>query len=239
LAQRQTGSQGEKKVHFSMYVFFILYILVFPAIPFLTAGTFRWSEAWWYYGASIAATVISRLIVLRINPDQLRERGTSPQAENVMPWDRLLSNLVGLVLPVITLVVIGLDHRWSWTPELPSWVAPVSFVAMLAGYALATWAFVVNRFFSGVVRIQDDRGHEVVTDGPYRFVRHPGYLGGLLSFFATPLLLGSLWGFVPVALYFAALVTRTELEDRTLRELLSGYREYSKHTRFKLLPGIW
>jgi protein-S-isoprenylcysteine O-methyltransferase Ste14 len=239
MTHSKAATQGEKKIPLSIYIFFFSYIIVFPAIPFIAAGTFSWPAAWWYYGVSVAATVVSRLIVLNVNPDQLRERGISTKAENVMPWDRVLSNLVGLILPVITLVVIGLDHRWSWSPALPSWLAPGGFIVLLVGYALATWAFVVNRFFSGVVRIQDDRGHEVVTGGPYRFVRHPGYLGGLLSILATPLLLGSVWGFIPVVVYLAALITRTELEDRTLKELLPGYREYRKQTRFKLLPGIW
>ena len=235
----ETTGEDEKQVSTGTYIFFILYALVFPAIPFLVAGTFNWTEAWWYYGASVVTMVVSRLVVLRVNPGQLRERATSTGAENMMPWDRTLSKIVGLILPVLTLIVIGLDQRWSWSPTLPAWAAPVGFAILLAGYLLGTWAFVANRFFSGVVRIQKNRGHEVVTAGPYRYVRHPGYLGGLLSILGTPLLLGSLWGVLPVLFYIAALVTRTELEDRTLQEQLPGYHEYSTQTPYRLLPGIW
>jgi protein-S-isoprenylcysteine O-methyltransferase Ste14 len=216
-----------------------MYILLFPAVIFLAGGTLRWPMGWWYYGLSVTATIISRLIVARVNPDQLRERGTSMSAENAKSWDRTLSMLVGLVIPVVVLIVVGLDHRWSWSPVLPTWVPPFGIILIILGYALATWAFVVNQFFSAVVRIQTDRGHHVVSDGPYGLVRHPGYLGGLISIIATPLLLGSLWGLVPVAIYIVILVTRTALEDRTLQDELPGYREYSQRTRFRLLPGVW
>jgi protein-S-isoprenylcysteine O-methyltransferase Ste14 len=96
-----------------------------------------------------------------------------------------------------------------------------------------------NRFFSGVVRIQVDRGHHVVTSGPYRWVRHPGYAGALLDYWLTPIFLDSLWTFIPVAALTVVLVVRTALEDRALQDELPGYREYVRETRFRLLPGIW
>jgi protein-S-isoprenylcysteine O-methyltransferase Ste14 len=96
-----------------------------------------------------------------------------------------------------------------------------------------------NRFFSAVVRIQTDRGHVVVSDGPYRVMRHPGYAGGMLSYLASPLLLSSLWMFIPAVLTVAAMVARTALEDRTLRAELPGYADYARRVRYRLLPGLW
>jgi protein-S-isoprenylcysteine O-methyltransferase Ste14 len=96
-----------------------------------------------------------------------------------------------------------------------------------------------NAYFSMVVRIQEDRGHAVVTDGPYRFVRHPGYLGSILFALATPLVLGSLWAFVPCGLGAVLFIVRTALEDKTLQKELPGYREYAERVRYRLLPGIW
>ena len=235
----ENQSPLNKQIPVRMYLIFVLYTLLFPAVIFLAGGTLRWPAGWWYYGLSVGATIISRLIVARVNPDQLTERGTGMAADNAKSWDRTLSMLVGFVIPVVALVVIGLDHRGSWSPVFPSWVSPFAIILLTFGYALATWAFVVNKFFSGVVRIQHDRGHHVISSGPYRFVRHPGYLGGLFSIIATPILLGSLWGFVPVVVYMAVLITRTALEDRTLQEELPGYWEFSKKTRYRLLPGIW
>jgi protein-S-isoprenylcysteine O-methyltransferase Ste14 len=98
---------------------------------------------------------------------------------------------------------------------------------------------VVNRFFSGTVRIQTERGHHVVTDGPYRFVRHPGYAGALLGFVLIPLLLDSVWAFIPAVLLIAITFVRTALEDATLQKELPGYAEYAQTTRYRLIPGIW
>lgn len=101
------------------------------------------------------------------------------------------------------------------------------------------WAKWANRFFSSVVRIQTDRGQTVCKDGPYRFVRHPGYVGGLLFGMATPLALGSFWALIPAAVGAMLLIVRTYLEDRTLQEELPGYLEYTKEVRHRLLPRIW
>jgi protein-S-isoprenylcysteine O-methyltransferase Ste14 len=89
------------------------------------------------------------------------------------------------------------------------------------------------------VRIQKERGHTVVTDGPYRLVRHPGYVGSILSLMAAPFLLGSRWALIPAVLGVAGYVVRTALEDRTLQDELPGYREYTQRTRWRLLPGVW
>ena len=96
-----------------------------------------------------------------------------------------------------------------------------------------------NAFFSAYVRIQTERGHAVVSTGPYRWVRHPGYASGLGSTLATPFVLGSVWALVPAGLVVVLLVVRTALEDRTLRKELPGYAEYSGRVRFRLVPGVW
>jgi protein-S-isoprenylcysteine O-methyltransferase Ste14 len=115
----------------------------------------------------------------------------------------------------------------------------VAGVVVAAGFAFSSWAMISNRFFSAVVRIQEERGHEVVTSGPYRFLRHPSYAGGAISSLALPLMLDALWGMVPSLINIAALVVRTALEDRTLLDSLPGYREYAARTRSRLIPGIW
>ena len=115
----------------------------------------------------------------------------------------------------------------------------IALVLILLGYAFGSWALMENRFFSGVVRIQTERGHHVVSSGPYAIVRHPGYAGALLTYFATPLLLDSPWTFLPVIVMAIVLVVRTVLEDRTLQEELPGYKEFTQKTRYRLVPGVW
>jgi protein-S-isoprenylcysteine O-methyltransferase Ste14 len=137
------------------------------------------------------------------------------------------------------LALAGLDQRWNLTPPLPLWVRLFGVLAFGAGYSMVLWAMYSNNYFSQVVRIQSERGHITVTSGPYRFVRHPGYLGMMLSLFGAVFLLDSLWGLICFALYLILIVTRTLLEDRTLRAELPGYSEYASHTKYRLIPGIW
>jgi protein-S-isoprenylcysteine O-methyltransferase Ste14 len=136
-------------------------------------------------------------------------------------------------------LVAGLDARFdgSLSVSLPLKVATLALI--LVGYALGAYALVENRFFSGMVRLQTDRGQHVVSGDPYRWVRHPGYAGALLTFWATPLFLDSAWAFVPVALLTVALLLRTALEDQTIQARLDGYREYARRVRYRLLPGVW
>jgi protein-S-isoprenylcysteine O-methyltransferase Ste14 len=206
---------------------------------FAAAGTWDWPAGWAYFALALVAILGSRLIVARRMPSLLRERARFTEAEGAMTWDRVLSPIVGLVGPLLIGVVAGIDHRLAWGPPIPLAVRIIAGAVVAAGFALSSWAMVSNRFFSAVVRIQKERGHEVVTSGPYRFVRHPSYAGGVVAYLALPLMLDALWVMVPALLVLAALVVRTALEDRTLLESLPGYPEYAARTRSRLIPGIW
>ena len=107
------------------------------------------------------------------------------------------------------------------------------------GYALFTWATAANAFFSRIVRLQLDRGQTVVSSGPYRYLRHPAYLGAIAYNLAVGILLAS-WPAAAVGLAGALLlVVRTALEDRLLRAELPGYEDYARRVRYRLLPGVW
>jgi protein-S-isoprenylcysteine O-methyltransferase Ste14 len=135
--------------------------------------------------------------------------------------------------------VAGLDVRFQWTAPLPLGYHIAGLLATSLGYALFLWAMASNAFFSQGVRIQAERGHMVATGGPYRYVRHPGYVGTILAQLGTPFLLGSPWALVPSGLSAALFVLRTWLEDKTLMQELPGYTEYAYQTPSRLLPGIW
>ena len=96
-----------------------------------------------------------------------------------------------------------------------------------------------NRFFSGMVRIQTERGHHVVSSGPYGWIRHPGYAGALLTYLATPFFLDSRWALLPAMFITIVLIIRTSLEDQTLQNELEGYRAYAERVRYRLMPGVW
>jgi protein-S-isoprenylcysteine O-methyltransferase Ste14 len=132
-----------------------------------------------------------------------------------------------------------LDALLGWSPPFSVPVKILALFTILAGYALGSYALIENRFFSGVVRIQTDRGHQVVSSGPYRWIRHPGYAGALLTYLATPFFLDSFWAFLPTMFITLGMVIRTSLEDQVLQEELEGYREYTCRVRYRLLPGVW
>jgi len=216
----------------------LLGIVLAPLLPLLISWRWDWWEAWVYAALTILGFAVSRALAARRHPDLLSERARFMRHENAEPWDKLLAPLLvlgGALLPIVA----GLDARFGWSPAfgLPAKITALALI--LAGYALASYALIENRFFSGMVRIQADRGHHVVSSGPYRWVRHPGYAAGLLTYLATPIFLDASWAFVPVAFLAPLLVIRTALEDRTLQERLEGYRDYAARVRYRLLPGVW
>ncbi len=218
---------------------FIMYVLLLPAALFIAAGRLDWVMGWVFVGLLIVVTVVSRVMVARKNPELLAERAESLAAENVKSWDRVLAPLVSFYGPLVTWVVAGLDERLGWPPQVPLALQLTALALISLGYILGTWAMVANKFFSAFVRIQEERGHTVVSDGPYRYLRHPGYASAILSTLATPLALGSPWALIPAVLVVLGLIFRTALEDRTLDEELPGYAEYAQQTRYRLLPGVW
>ena len=217
----------------------VVIVLIPAAILFGSAGTLAWPMAWFYMVFSVAGFAVSRLIVWRNNPDLLRERGRMMDHEDTAAFDRVLAPLLALVGPTLIGIVAGLALRFEWSPVFSPGLMWVGVALLVLGHAFGSWALVVNRFFSGVVRIQKERDHHVVTSGPYAIVRHPGYLGACFIYLGMVFMLGSPWALIPYALELAVLVARTALEDRLLQAKLPGYAQYAQQTRFRLIPGIW
>jgi protein-S-isoprenylcysteine O-methyltransferase Ste14 len=229
-----------KPVHFLPRALGALMVFaLFVVTPFLAAGTFDWPEGTLYVVLFIAAGVLSRVAVALRFPDLLRERARYTEMQDAKPWDRWLMPLVGMIGPLATLIVAGLDRRYAWSAPFEQNVITLAFIAIGLGFALAVWAMIVNKFFATLVRIQTERGHQVVTDGPYQIVRHPSYTGGVFAHLATPFALGSWWALIPALVTVAGLIARTALEDRTLLRELRGYRAYAERTRSRLIPGVW
>ena len=141
---------------------------------------------------------------------------------------------------LIHFVVAGLDvGRYRWSAPPPLWLQAPAIMAVGAAFALTFWSMAANTFFSPVVRIQAERGHHVIRGGPYRFVRHPGYLGMAAAFCLSGIALGSWWSILPAMAYVGLVLRRTAIEDRFLMEKLAGYRDYARQVPRRLLPGIW
>lgn len=211
--------------------FFIL-----GSILFISAGRLDWLEAWAFLIVYFLISLIGAFWMLRSNPELTRERDRP--GPNVKRWDNLLVG-INLLLSLALFITIGLDvGRYAWS-DMPFWLRGAGLLGFIPAFGLPVWATKVNAYLSSRVRIQEERGHQVVDAGPYRCVRHPMYVGMIFYDVSVPLLLGSWWGLAVGAVMIAAVVMRTALEDRTLQRELPGYGEYSQRVRYRLFPGVW
>jgi len=204
-------------------------------VLFGCAGRLDWLRGWFFAALTIITLAVTIPVLRRENPRILRTR--LQKTQGTKPFEKVIYAVMGSAL-LACLAVAGLDARFGWSSLPFEW----TFLGMLiyvAGYIPIGLAMAANPFIERTVRIQEERGHVAVTTGPYRIVRHPMYAGLLLVIGSWPLLLGSIWSYVPWAVLTVTLIVRTALEDRTLRRELPGYEEYTKHTRYRLIPEIW
>jgi len=238
MVKEEIMSAPAKVMTFRILVRTIIIVAAFPLVPMIISGRWDWPEAWLFTLVSVLGFVVSRALAAQRHPDLLAERAHSMDLQDAKSWDRILAPLLAFG-SLLILIVAGLDRLFGWTSPFMLIAKIVSLMVIVLGYLLGSWALIENRFFSGVVRIQKDRGHRVVSTGLYRFIRHPGYAGALWAYLATPLLLDSMWAFIPALLLAGILILRTALEDRTLQQELPGYKEFAEKTRFRLIPGLW
>ncbi|MCL4859126.1 MAG: isoprenylcysteine carboxylmethyltransferase family protein [Caldilineaceae bacterium] len=210
--------------------------LLQAAMLFLAAGRLDWVWAWVFIGLNLTGATANAVLLLRHSPETVAERAS---AQGMKGWDKWVGGAWAVTYFVMLLVVAGLDQRFGWTGLLPIAYHSAGVMVFGLGFALFSWAMITNAYFAAIVRIQTERGHTVCTSGPYRFVRHPGYVGAILQTLSAPLLLGSLWALLPGGLAVLLMVVRTALEDRTLHEELAGYATYAQRVRYRLLPGLW
>ena len=193
---------------------------------------------WIFFGASFIHYSLSTAVQIKLNPELLVER-LKRKREGSKMWDEILMRISNLTILIAVPIIAGLDiGRFQWS-TLNVWFTVLGLAFLIASTIFINWAMAVNRHFEPTVRIQKDRDHKVVSSGPYKIVRHPGYLAGILYALSIPLIIGSLFTFIPVGIYVILFIIRTSLEDRTLHEELDGYPEYANQVKHKLFPGIW
>lgn len=205
------------------------------AVLFLSAGRLDWVWAWAFLGLYTAGILINGAFLLRYNPRTIAERAT---ATGMRDWDKMVGGLFGVLSFVGIPLVAGLDQRFGWS-AMHQAVHLGGTVAFALGFGLLSWSMVANAHFATVVRIGQEGEHTVCDRGPYRWVRHPGYVGGILQVLSLPLILGSWRALVAGAVAALLLVLRTVLEDRALRQDLPGYQAYAARVRYRLVPGVW
>jgi protein-S-isoprenylcysteine O-methyltransferase Ste14 len=210
--------------------------LALVALVLLPAGRVGWTPGWIFIAVLVATFGLSALLLVRVNPMIYRAR--SRFQPGTKKWDlALLAVLFPAIIAEIPLAALDAG-RMGWS-DVPLWIIGTGYILLIGGIAVTAWAQAVNPFFEAGVRIQTERAQRVITSGPYRVVRHPGYVAAIAMFIAIPLALASWWALLPAALAIALLVVRTSMEDRLLKAELSGYVDYARRARYRLLPGLW
>jgi protein-S-isoprenylcysteine O-methyltransferase Ste14 len=203
---------------------------------FGSAGQLTWIRGWICTVLYLGGLHTTRAVLKKLNPGLVEQR-QAPIRKDTKPFDKLFLRLL-LSLTIVQPIIAGLDARFNSAP-LPFWTVYPGIGQFIASAALITWVLVKNPHAESSVRIQKDRAHTVVASGPYRFVRHPMYVGLIQLHQSMALILGSTWTMALAGLITILFLWRTALEDQTLRQELPGYEEYATVTRYRLMPGIW
>jgi protein-S-isoprenylcysteine O-methyltransferase Ste14 len=227
----------EKGLLVRLIVRFIFGLIFIGAVLFGTAGTFNWPEAWIYiviqFGWSIAISVFLWNHDIELLKDRMKFTKKSAKG-----WDKVMT-FVSMPFYILYLVIPGFDAvRYQWS-HIPVWAKVACFIMIIPSFMWISWIMKENTFLSRFVEIQEERGHKVITTGPYRFVRHPMYISAMILMIAWPIALGSLYALIPMAFIVVFIIVRTFLEDKTLHKELEGYVEYAQKTKYRLIPGIW
>ena len=214
----------------------ILGLAVFTMLWFGVAGRVTWWQGWAFLLTFIIYVSILVWRLSKVNPELVRERNLP--ADKAEAWDRVVMGIY-IVILVVLLIVSALDGgRYVWS-DIPLGVQMIGWILLIVAGAIVWHVMMTNAYLSSWARIQDDRGQVVIQEGMYRRIRHPMYLGIILSFLGIPLMLNSWWAMIPSVVIVGLFVYRTYREDQMLIDSLAGYTEYTEKVRYRLLPGIW
>jgi protein-S-isoprenylcysteine O-methyltransferase Ste14 len=215
-----------------VWIALVIELALFAALLFVSAGTLNWPAAWVFLALFALSVIPASIDLAKNNPDLLDERMKSPIQPNQPLWDRVL------VMTLFVFVVPGLDLRWDWS-RMPLWLQIVGSITLLVTLYLLFVTMRHNPYLASVVRVQKERGHKVISTGPYAIVRHPFYAAAIPFFPAIGLLLGSWWAVLLSLLVIAILAYRAVKEEQLLERELDGYANYMKKVRYRLIPYVW
>jgi protein-S-isoprenylcysteine O-methyltransferase Ste14 len=230
------GTKQKEKIGIKLVLKSISILLFFLAITFIIAGRIDYWEGWIFNGLNFFFIFIT-YIALIDRKDLIKER--LKPGKGMKKWDRVyyaVSTPMFFIMFIVSILDAG---RFYWKPIFPLFIIFLGIFLYIIGQIIVIWAKKTNKFFSSVVRIQADREQTVCSNGPYRYIRHPGYLGGIIFTIGTPFLLGSFWGLIPAIIAIVLVFIRTYLEDKTLQNELMGYIEYTKEIKYKIIPFVW
>jgi len=208
-------------------------LIIEGLLLFFSAGSWQWIWAWIYIFLQLIMIVSNGLL---LQGDLIEERGR--KSKNVKKWDKLL-NSINAIPTLLMYVICGLDFRFAWTGNILIIFHISGLLIIVAGSLVFTFSMKANRYFSTLVKIEPEKGHYVAQSGPYKVIRHPGYMGYIFMTIGTPVALGTLWGLIPAIITAIIFIIRTAFEDKTLIKELPRYYEYTQKVKYRLLPFLW
>jgi len=215
----------------------IRWIIITGLVFFLASGEINNLRVWIYIGVYVIGGLIIGILLYRKSPKLLNDRGK--MQEGTKQFDKYIILTYFLFAIIITPLIAGIDKRFYLSDVLPFYCLYAGIILYIISAIFSTWPMLHNPFFEGTVRIQKDKNHIVVNTGPYKIVRHPGYLGMFLGSISLPLALGSVLAFIPLFIMIILVFVRTYYEDTTLQKELTGYPGYCKEVKYRLIPFIW
>ena len=230
---------GKKITKSGIRTFFapIIWIIITGLVFFLASGEINNLRVWIYIGVYAVGGLIIGVILKKKSPKLLNDRGK--KQEGTKQFDRYILLAYFIFAIIITPLIAGIDKRLHLSDAMPFYYLYVGIILYVVSAVFSTWAMLHNPFFEGTVRIQKDKNHNVINTGPYKIVRHPGYLGMLAGSIALPFALGSIFAFISLIIMILLIIIRTYYEDTTLQKELIGYSEYCKEVKYRLIPFIW
>jgi protein-S-isoprenylcysteine O-methyltransferase Ste14 len=232
--------QKQQQSHIKLWLSLFVRMVLFAVALMWPAGTVKWWEAWVIVALWTVFGVVMTIYLSRYDPALLAERmKLLPIQKDQKAWDKLMM-LLFTVAGIALYIIPGFDVvRYQWSAPLPGWLKFIAMIIHLPCFWFLWWVMRENTYLSQVVKIDDKRGHQVITTGPYAIVRHPMYLVVIVLLYAVPIALGSRYSLFLSLILTVLVVVRTYFEDRTLHAELSGYLEYARQTRYRLIPGVW
>jgi protein-S-isoprenylcysteine O-methyltransferase Ste14 len=215
----------------------LIWVAAMGALLFVPAGTLHWKAAWLFLATIGILGVICGLWLAKTDPALLAER-MRPMMQRDQPAADKKFMLAFGVVALIWFLAIGLERRLH-ASDMPVALRALGLAIMVLSTGLVMWVMRENSFAAPVVRVQTERGHRVISSGPYAIVRHPMYSGAILFFIGAPLLLCSWWGLLMAPLFAVLFAIRARIEERTLLAGLPGYADYTRQVRYRLVPGLW
>ena len=229
----------ENKISKKMLFGTLIYVLFFPVLLLFISGDWFWIQGWifgiWFLALSYGAV----FYLYFKDPNLLLERFRKPGTGGEKGWDKYFVYAI-IVLFIVWFVIMPLDaKRFMWTQSFPLWLEGIGLIALIVSMYFTLYSYIDNPYLSPLVRIQKDRGQKVVSTGVYGIIRHPLYLGGILIFIGSPMLLGSVYGIIIGVIVSLLICGRIIGEEKVLTEELEGYDEYKKRVKYRLIPHIW